>query len=156
MNDDGKDNAGVVAPPPLIYAGFLLLGLLLNKRFPVPFLPRGAARLLGWPLLCGGVVLMGWFFRTMKSAGTPIQTRKPVSSLVSDGPFRYTRNPAYLAMATAYAGIASLRNSLWAILLLPVTLLVIQKGVIEREEVYLERIFGQEYLRYKEQVRRWV
>ena len=72
------------------------------------------------------------------------------------GPFRYTRNPGYLSMAMIYAGIAARANALWAILVLPVALLVIQRGVIEREERYLERKFGEEYLRYKTTVRRWI
>jgi protein-S-isoprenylcysteine O-methyltransferase Ste14 len=59
-------------------------------------------------------------------------------------------------MAMIYTGIASLANALWANLLLPVALLVIERGVIEREERYLERKFGEEYLRYKAQVRRWL
>jgi protein-S-isoprenylcysteine O-methyltransferase Ste14 len=59
-------------------------------------------------------------------------------------------------MTMIYTGIASLANALWVILLLPVALLVIQRGVIEREEHYLERKFGEEYLRYKAQVRRWI
>jgi protein-S-isoprenylcysteine O-methyltransferase Ste14 len=79
-----------------------------------------------------------------------------VSRLVTDGPFRYTRNPAYLAFAVIYVGIASVANALWAILLLPATLFVIRRGVIEREERYLEREFGEEYLSYKARVRRWV
>jgi hypothetical protein len=54
------------------------------------------------------------------------------------------------------AGIAVLRNSLWAILLLPAVLLAIQREVIGREERYLERTFGEEYLDYKASVRRWV
>jgi protein-S-isoprenylcysteine O-methyltransferase Ste14 len=92
----------------------------------------------------------------MRHAGTPANPYKPVSRMVTDGPFRYTRNPAYLSMTRVYTGIASLTNALWAILLLPVALLVIQRGVIEREERYLERKFGEEYLRYKAQVRRWI
>ena len=156
MTDDGRDNAGVVAPPPLIYAVPLLLGLLLKRRFPVSFLPRGAARALGLPLLGGGVLLMGWFFRTMRSAETPIDPREPVSRIVTGGPFRYTRNPAYLGMAMIFAGVSCLANALSAILLLPVALLTIQRGVIEREERYLEREFGEEYTQYKERVRRWV
>ena len=156
MTDDGRDNAGVVAPPPLIYAVPLLLGLLLKRRFPVSFLPRGAARALGLPLLGGGVLLMGWFFRTMRSAETPIDPREPVSRIVTGGPFRYTRNPAYLGMAMIFAGVSCLTNTLSAILLLPVALLTIQRGVIEREERYLEREFGEEYTQYKERVRRWV
>ena len=156
MPNDERDNAGVVAPPPLIYLGPLALGLLLNNKSPAPFLSRKVARMLGWPLFGGGVLLMGWFFRTMRRAGTPISPEEPVSSLVAGGPFRYTRNPAYLAMTMIYTGLASLANALWALLLLPATLLVIRRGVIEREERYLERKFGQEYLRYKARVRRWI
>jgi protein-S-isoprenylcysteine O-methyltransferase Ste14 len=59
-------------------------------------------------------------------------------------------------MTMMYAGIASLANALWVIVLLPVALLVIQRGVIEREERYLERKFGEEYLSYKARVRRWI
>jgi protein-S-isoprenylcysteine O-methyltransferase Ste14 len=153
---DDRDNAGVVAPPPLIYLGVLTLGLLLDKKLPIPFLPRSAVRALGWPLLVGGVSLMSWFFFTMRRADTPIDPREPVSNLATDGPFRYTRNPGYLSMTMIYAGISILTNALSSILLLPAALLAIQRGVIEREERYLERKFGEEYLTYKEQVRRWV
>ncbi|MDQ3964833.1 MAG: isoprenylcysteine carboxylmethyltransferase family protein [Actinomycetota bacterium] len=153
---DEQDNAGVVAPPPLIYLGPLVLGLLLNRKFPAPFLPRRMARILGLPLLGGGALLVSWFVGTMRRADTPIDPRKPVSRLVVEGPFRYTRNPSYLSVAMIYAGLASLANALWAILLLPAALIVIQRGVIEREEHYLERKFGEEYLRYKARVRRWI
>jgi protein-S-isoprenylcysteine O-methyltransferase Ste14 len=156
MPDDEQDKAGVVAPPPLIYMGALLFGLLLNRRSPIGFLPRSIARGLGWPFLGGGVLLLGWFERAMRQADTPASPYKPVSHIATEGPFRYTRNPGYLSMAMIYTGIASLANALWAILLLPGALLVIQRGVIEREERYLERNFGQEYLRYKSQVRRWI
>jgi protein-S-isoprenylcysteine O-methyltransferase Ste14 len=156
MPSDEQDKAGVVAPPPLIYLGPLIFGLLLNRRFPIPFLPRRIARSLGWPLLSGGLLLIGWFGWTMRRAGTPASPYKPVSHMVTEGPFHYTRNPGYLAMTMIYTGIASLANALWAILLLPVVLIGIQRGVIEREERYLEHKFGEEYLCYKAQVRRWI
>ena len=156
MPSDEQDKAGVIAPPPLIYLGALIFGLLLGRRFPMSFLPRTMARGLGWTLLGGGVLLLGWFERAMRQADTPTNPYKPVERIATEGPFRYTRNPGYLAMTLIYAGIASLANALWAILLLPVALLVIQRGVIEREERYLEGKFGEEYLSYKAQVRRWI
>jgi protein-S-isoprenylcysteine O-methyltransferase Ste14 len=156
MSSDDQDKAGIVAPPPLIYLGALVFGLLLNRRFPATFLPSRITRTLGWPLLSGGVLLLGWFEWALRHAGTPASPYKPVSHVVTDGPFQYTRNPGYLSMTVIYTGIASLANALWAILLLPVALLIIQRGVIEREERYLERKFGEEYLRYKAQVRRWI
>ncbi len=156
MADDEQDNPGILLPPPLTYLLPLIVGLLLDRRFHVPFLPRGVARALGWSLLGSGVLLNGWFFFTMRRADTPIDPREPVSNLATDGPFRYTRNPAYLSMTLVYAGIAILRNALWAILLLPAVVFVIQHDQIEREERYLERSFGEEYLSYKAQVRRWL
>ena len=156
MADDERDNPGFLVPPPLTYLLTLVLGLVLDRSSHVPFLPRGVARILGWPLLGGGVLLNGWFNLTMRRADTPIDPRKPVSKLTTEGPFRYTRNPAYLSLTMVYAGIALLRNALWAILLLPLVLFAIQRDQIEREERYLERTFGEEYLAYKERVRRWV
>ena len=156
MSNDDRDNPGIQVPPPLIYVLLLILGLLLDRRSHVPFLPRNAARGLGWPLIGGGVALSRWFFRTMRDAEAPVRTDKPVPRLTTNGPFHYTRNPGYLAMAMIYAGVAVLRNALWAILLLPVVLYVIQREVIGREERYLERSFGEEYLSYKARVRRWV
>jgi protein-S-isoprenylcysteine O-methyltransferase Ste14 len=153
---DDQDNPGIRVPPPPVYLLALLLGLFLDRRAHVPFLPRGIAQALGWSLVGSGMALAAWFVRTMRSADTTIRIDKPVSSLVQDGPFRYSRNPGYVALTMIYAGIAVLRNALWAILLLPLVLIVIKREVIEREERYLERIFGEEYLNYKSRVRRWV
>ena len=153
---DDQDNPGIRVPPPLIYLLPLLLGLLLDKKAHVPFLPRTAARGLGWSLLGSGGLLSRWFFITMRNADAPVRTDRPVPRLTTEGPFRYTRNPGYLCLAMIYTGIAVLRNSLWAILLLPLVLLVIQREVIGREERYLERTFGEEYLNYKRRVRRWL
>ena len=156
MANDERDNPGIRIPPPLIYLAPLVSGLLLDRRFHVPFLPRRVAHTLGWMLLSGGVLLSGWFRRAMRAADAPIRTDKPVPSLATGGPFRYTRNPGYLSLAMIYAGVAVRRNALWAILLLPAVLLVIQREMIGREERYLERTFGEEYLQYKASVRRWV
>ena len=77
MPYDEQDKAGVIAPSPLIYLGALVFGLLLSRRFPIPFLLRRMARGLGWPLLGGGVLLLGWFEWAMRRAGTPTNPYKP-------------------------------------------------------------------------------
>ena len=156
MPNDQRDNSGVRIPPPLTYLVPLVSGLLLDRKFHVPFLPHSMARVLGWVLLSKGVLLSSWFRRTMREADAPVRTDTPVPKLVTGRPFRYTRNPGYLSLALIYAGIAVLRNALWVILLLPAVLVVIQREVIGREERYLERTFGEEYLHYKRSVRRWV
>jgi protein-S-isoprenylcysteine O-methyltransferase Ste14 len=71
MPSDEQDKAGVLAPPPLIYLGILIFGLLMGRRFPMRFLPHTMARSLGWPLLGGGVLLLGWFEKAMRQADTP-------------------------------------------------------------------------------------
>ena len=94
---------------------------------------------------------------TDDTKGRRADTHRPARAEAEHGrPFGYSRNPSYLALALIYAGIASLRNSLWAMLLLPPVIMVMQREVIGREERYLERAFGEEYLAYKAQVRRWV
>jgi protein-S-isoprenylcysteine O-methyltransferase Ste14 len=125
MPGDEQDKPGVVAPPPLIYLGALIFGLLLNRRLPIGFVPSGIARGLGWSLLGAGALLLVWFEWPMWQADTSSNPYKPVKHIATEGPFRYTRNPGYLSMAMIYTGIASLANALWAILLLPGALLVI-------------------------------
>lgn len=156
MTDNREDNPGIRVPPPLIYLMPLLLGLVLDKRRHVPFLPRGAARGLGFSLLGAGAALNAWFLLTIRKTEVPIRTDRPVPRLSTEGPFRYSRNPSYLALAMIYAGVASLRNSLWAMLFLALAVMVMHREVIGREERYLERAFGEEYLAYKRKVRRWV
>ncbi|MGI8554122.1 MAG: methyltransferase family protein [Dehalococcoidia bacterium] len=156
MKDNQQDNAGVIAPPPLIYAGGLTLGLLLSRALPLTVLPRTARRILGGLLAGSGVFLATVGFRTMRGAGTPVDPRETVTALVVQGPFRYTRNPLYLSMTMLSTGIAFLANATAALLLLPGVLFIMQRGVIEREERYLERRFGASYTDYKTRVRRWL
>jgi len=159
MSDDARetpDNPGVIAPPPLIYAGALATGLLANRLYPIAFLPRGLSRVLGWPLIVGGPVVGSLGLREMKRADTNVDPREPTTAIVTGGPYRFTRNPLYLSMTLIYAGITALANALPAALLLPVVLHIMRRGVIEREERYLERKFGDEYLDYKARVRRWI
>ena len=156
MSNEERDNPGIKVPPPLIYLLPLVLGLILDRKAHVPFLPSGVARIIGWPLIGGGALIGGWWRKTMRDADAPVRPDRPVPRLTFEGLFGYSRNPAYVVLAMIYAGVAALRNSLWAILLLPLVLIVIEREVIGREERYLERTFGEEYLAYKARVRRWV
>jgi len=94
---DEQDNPGGWVPPPLTYLLTLLLGLVLDRRLHLPFLPHRVARVLGWLLVGGGMALAPWFIRTMRGADTTLDVNKPVSRVVQDGPFRYSRNPGYLS-----------------------------------------------------------
>ena len=155
---DGRDadNPGVVAPPPLIFAGALAAGLLANRLRPTPFLPRALSRLSGWPLVIGGLVLGLSGLREMRRAGTNVDPYHPTTAIVEGGPYGFTRNPLYLSMAAIYSGISARANALPALALLPVVLHIVHYKVIKREERYLERKFGDEYLRYRGRVWRWI
>jgi protein-S-isoprenylcysteine O-methyltransferase Ste14 len=150
------DNPGVIAPPPLIYAGPLAIGLLLNLKFPMRFLPRKVAAILGVTLIGASVGLVSQAYQRMKRAGTNVDPYEPATVLVTEGPFKFTRNPLYLSVTLFYAGVATLVNALWAMLMLPIVLFVMNRGVVEREERYLERKFGEQYTQYKGRVRRWI
>ncbi|QIN81821.1 isoprenylcysteine carboxylmethyltransferase family protein [Rubrobacter tropicus] len=155
-NGERADNPGVVAPPPLIFAGGLAAGLLTNRLRPTPFLPRGLSRALGWPLVVAGLALGLWGFREMRRAGTNVDPYHPTTAIVDRGPYGFTRNPLYVGMTLIYSGLSARANALPAALLLPAVLHVVDRGVVKREERYLEGKFGDEYLRYKGRVRRWI
>lgn len=159
MSEDqsgNADNPGVITPPPLIYAGALAVGLLANRRFRVPFLPRPLARTLGRPTIAFGFVVGLLGFREMRRAETNVDPYKPATTVVTEGPYRFTRNPMYVGFTLMYVGISALANALPPLLLLPAVFAVMKRGVIEREERYLESKFGEEYLKYKGRVRRWI
>jgi len=156
MHGNSPDNANVIAHPPLIYGAALAIGLILQVMYPIAFLPPQVTVGVGVALSVVSGVIVGSAIRALSHAKTPFDPLKPSIAIVTDGAFRYSRNPMYVAITLLYLGIASLVNTLWLVLLLVPLMVVIQRGVVAREERYLERKFGDEYLRYKRQVRRWV
>jgi protein-S-isoprenylcysteine O-methyltransferase Ste14 len=162
MRQSGPDEAakldtpGVIAPPPLIYIGGLAAGFVLQALLPTTPVPAAVAWSLGGVLIIAGSVLGRSFFRALHRAGTTISPYSHTTTLVTTGPYRLSRNPGYLGMALAYAGIAVLTGALWALVPLVVILVVIDRGVIAREERHLEHNFGEKYQHYKQQTRRWL
>ena len=153
---DERDVAGVPLPPPLIYVAGLLLGWVIDLVWPTSGPP--------WPVAVTVAVLgtLAWLWldgsaaMRFKRAGTAVIPFKPSTALVVDGPYRFTRNPIYLGMAALYVGLAVLLGLMWALLLLPVVIVAVDRLVIAREEPYLERKFGTDYVEYKRRVRRWI
>jgi protein-S-isoprenylcysteine O-methyltransferase Ste14 len=151
-----RDVAGVPFPPPLAYVVGLLAGLVLELIWPIDDpspvvrIVAGIAGLVIWLVLDGGAM------RRFRSAGTSMIPFNPTTALVTSGIYRFTRNPMYVGMAAFYVGIALAAGWIWALFLLPLVILAIDRLVIAREEPYLERKFGQEYADYKSRVRRWI
>jgi len=151
-----SDTPGVIGPPPLIYLGALAIGFGLDAMIGSDSMPSTVALPVGTASIIAGAGLLGSFRQAFRRGGTPIDPYTPSQAFVTDGPYRLTRNPAYLGMALAYAGIAIAANAPWALAPLPIAIAVIDRGVIAREERYLERRFGTPYAEYKRRVRRWI
>jgi protein-S-isoprenylcysteine O-methyltransferase Ste14 len=151
-----RDISGVIAPPPLVFLAGLGVGFALEALLPGSSVPDALAWILGGALLLAGLALLFSFERAFTQKKTPANPWRPTTAIATDGPYRLTRNPAYLGMALVYVGIALCSQALWVLVPLPIVLAIIDRGVITREEHYLERKFGQEYLDYKRRVRRWV
>lgn len=161
MTNEKGSSPGVRFPPPFLFVGGILVAWLLGSRvYHVPLIPGALApiviRAFGYLLILAGVLMAGWGMMTFARAHTAIIPHKPASSLVENGPYRFTRNPMYTGMTSAYLGFAVLLNSGWAILLLPLVLFLLHRFVIKREERYLSAAFGETYDTYRARVKRWV
>lgn len=106
-------------------------------------------------LILGGIVAE-WGFLTFLRARTAILPHHGASQLVTNGPYRFTRNPMYGGLTIAYVGIAAMIDFAWPMILLPVTLIALVRLVISREQTYLSSASGAEYIAYQARVRRWL
>jgi len=146
---------GVVRPP-FIYLTSLVLGTVIQLAAPLSYLPRPLAMPLGVPLVVVAIALFATSVAKFRAAGTPVPARQPTTAIVRTGPYRFSRNPIYLAFSLLQLGIAIWVNSLWLLATLVGAVALVNFVVIPREEQYLERKFGAEYLDYKASVRRWL
>jgi protein-S-isoprenylcysteine O-methyltransferase Ste14 len=148
-------NRGLIRPP-LVYLTSLIVGGLLQLAAPLSFVPLALAVPLGVSLVLVAIALFWFSVAKFRAAGTPVPGHKPSTAIVRTGPYRFSRNPIYLAFSLFQLGIAIWANSLWLLATLVATVALIHFIVIRREEQYLERRFGAEYLDYKASVRRWL
>lgn len=158
MSSEPKDHPGVIAPPPFIFAAFLLAGWAVDKWLGTATISDTA---LWQKALAVGLIVVGlgvemWAGGLFHKAGTNVIPYKPATALVTDGPYRFSRNPMYVGFALTYLGLAFGLNTPVAIALLLPCLVVMTWGVIGREERYLEGKFGQAYVDYRKRVRRWL
>lgn len=146
-------NLGAVRPP-RVYLAAIVTGVVLQFALPLPFLPRPMAA--GAILVVAASALLWYSVALFRAAGTPVPARKPTTAIVRTGPYRFSRNPIYLAYSLLLLGIAIWVNSLWLLATLGVAVALMNFFVIRREEEYLARRFGADYLDYKASVHRWL
>jgi len=157
MTEQEQQTPDVRLIPPLVYAVSLIIGLGIEQLLSLVSIPWtwrvGPAVVL---IALAGLLIAPTVMRFRK-ADTPFADfRKPTTILITDGPYRYSRNPTYLSLTLLYLGGGVLFSSAWVCVLVVPTLLIIDVAVVQKEEQHLESQFGKEYLRYKNAVRRWL
>jgi len=157
-----RETARAIARPPFLFLGALLLGFVSDHLLPLPF-PVSRIGPAHWisAVIAGSLILtgIGVFaagIRNSSSAATPVQGTKPTRALVTTGIHGWSRNPIYLGMFLVYGGIGIAVRSPWILILALPLAITMRYGVVAREEVYLERRFGDAYRDYKARVRRWL
>jgi protein-S-isoprenylcysteine O-methyltransferase Ste14 len=154
--DQPQDNPGVIAFPPLIWLVNAVISVLVHLFIRLPIMSYGIHVVCGIVLIILAPTLALSALRTMKAAGTNVHPSEPVLAFVRGGPFRFTRNPMYLALCLVQVALGLFLND-WITLLFVVPLaLILHYGVVLREERYLIAKFGEPYLQYKREVRRWI
>jgi protein-S-isoprenylcysteine O-methyltransferase Ste14 len=146
---------GVAILPPVLYGGSFLAVLLLHWIWPLKIVRQPIAFWLGLVLSVSALSLGAWGRRTMHGASTNISPLKPAVSLVTSGPFRFSRNPLYVAITLLYVGFTMLLNSWWGVIMLAPVLMALHWGVVQREEQYLQLKFGEQYTEFRSRVRRY-
>ena len=152
-----RDHADVVVMPPVLYLGALVFGVVAKLVFggsiaPDSWIRRGA----GLVLLFSGLAISVSFALAFKRAGQDKSPRTPTPSIVTEGLYRFSRNPAYLGLTMLLIALGLLLDNAWILASVIPVLAVMHFGVVRREEIYLEQKFGEEYRTYKARVRRWL
>ena len=150
------DHAGVTIPPPFVYVAIFLAGAVIERIVPLPAVPGMLARPVAALLVLGWAILFAWSFTRFRASRTSMLPVRPTTALVTNGPYRFTRNPMYLGLLFLYAAVALWFAFVWPLLLLPLVVWAVRAYVIGREERYLQRKFGDEYRSYQAAVRRWL
>jgi protein-S-isoprenylcysteine O-methyltransferase Ste14 len=148
-------NLGLVRPP-FVYLGSITLGLVLHLLWPVRLVPTSVSTPLGAIVTLLAIALFVSAVRTFRAAGTPIPGNRPTTTIVRSGPYRFSRNPIYLAFSLLQLGLSFWVNSIALLITLIPAVALMSFVVIPREERYLEARFPTEYLPYKASVRRWL
>jgi len=156
VNEHPDHGPGVRVHPPVIYGISILCGIGIGKLYALP-MPFGLnQRLYGGIVVAIAIAIAAWALLQFFREGTEVRPDRPDDVLLTGGPYRYSRNPLYIALTLVQVTAAIWLDNLWVLLLTPLSVLVITLYAIRREERYLEQRFGAEFLAYRERVRRWL
>jgi protein-S-isoprenylcysteine O-methyltransferase Ste14 len=151
-----NDNAGVIAPAPILYGIAFAVGFAAEKFAPTQLLPFPVSAWLGLTFIAVAIAIVVSAFMALAQAHTAFDARKSTTKIVTTGAFRLSRNPTYLSLTLLLIGIAFAISSLWVLVSVIPAVVATQWGVILREERYLKDKFGKGYSSYASRVRRWL
>jgi protein-S-isoprenylcysteine O-methyltransferase Ste14 len=156
MTVNTKLPAGSMADGQDYFIILLILSVLLNFVFPAPVFLSPPSTYSGFLIIGFGLVLALWSRSLFLKNATTLQPSEEPTSLVTSGPFRLSRNPIYLGMASILLGVAVLIGTLVSLAFPVIFIALIEFFIIPGEERNLENLFGEPYREYKKSVRRWV
>jgi protein-S-isoprenylcysteine O-methyltransferase Ste14 len=152
-----SDVPDIMVLPPVLVGGMLLIGVLIHYAlWTVTLLPTVFARVLGVAVFISAGVLAHLAHLAMKRVGTNVLPTQPTLALATDGPYRFSRNPLYIAAIGVYLGVTLWVNGLAPLLLMLPMMCLLHWGIVLREERYLKSKFGNAYQSYQQTVRRWL
>lgn len=152
---NGADREHVPLPP-LVYLAGIAAGFGIDWLIPLRGLSAEVQLAVGLPIIALAIVLVLMSAWALWRAGTSPLHERPTTRVISTGLYGMSRNPIYVAMTLGCVGVAITVDRVWILAATAIAVLVIDRMVITREEVFLEAKFGEEYLAYKARVRRWV
>ena len=154
--EDDLNGPGVKFPPPLIFLVLMIAAYGAQHFWPIGIGSSWGLKYVGVGIVILGVCIVILTSRSFKRAETNIEPWKPTTRIISTGVFAYSRNPVYVAFCLVPIGIGIFLSSLWILISFIPSSFLVYCTAIRKEEAYLEKRFGEEYLRYKNQVRRWL
>jgi protein-S-isoprenylcysteine O-methyltransferase Ste14 len=154
--EQDRPNTSIMVHPPLVALAFILLAYFLGRILPIPFAAPPFLRYLGLVLALIGLLLGIGAFIEFQKAQTTLDPHGSTRQLVTSGVYRFTRNPIYLGFLFIVVGLPLYFGLYWGIVMAPVFIFLMNHLIIEHEEAYLEKKFGEIYSNYKSRVRRWL
>ena len=142
--------------PPVLTLIHLVVAYVAKWAIPIPVTLPDLVRTAGFALVVLGFLLGVAAFAEFRKAHTTLDPHGSTTKLVTSGIYRFTRNPIYLGFVLMLAGFPLFSGTVWGAILVPVLILNMNSLVIQHEEAYLQKKFGDEYTRYKSRVRRWL
>jgi protein-S-isoprenylcysteine O-methyltransferase Ste14 len=156
---DPTDRPNRIPWPPIIYLTAVLVGLVVDVNFPLPWISGWTATALQWlgaVMGLGALLLDVAAVQMFRDHQTSILPHRAAKNLITTGPFSRSRNPVYVGNTVLMIAVGLFFGKLWLLILAPIAAFITQKLAIEREERHLAAKFGKEWEDYAARVRRWL